>query len=488
MEDIPRKILFSLIHERGISITHDPGKFRNLLGDYLQGGYQRERNCLADSLSEGIPASLLANKDQLAYAMLSRQLSEKLIHNLGINADLANWTVDSWALALGVIQESDLHLNDFSVTILSNPPGARVSINGVFNGVTPVTLNNPLLGTYQIEISNEDYIQWRKSLVLSSRENLTLTANLIHQTEKPGTVIIETDPPNADIYLNSTQMGNTPHEIKNLSEGYYEIRLTRPGYKDIVIHKQIQTGKIIRITESFIPNPIISPPPVSSKKHTGNLVKWFVFLILLFIIAVISYTFLSIFSSSFTQPVDLPDKTGGFYQNPISLQQYTKNAGDWQFTLTSTNTYTLAGKVVGRHEYPATMPDGIIPLDLAVVNGDLVRKDILSYFTFTMGPGSLQYKYDIPTSTGLTEKYIDEHISLNRLVFISPALENEVKKVQVGSCLIIKGNLVDIHGDSPGPKYYLPSSTVRDDLYPTGAEVILVESFSPAKCGEETLN
>ncbi|MGB9175883.1 MAG: hypothetical protein WCB46_04015 [Methanoregula sp.] len=40
-------------------------------------------------------------------------------------------------------------------------------------------------------------------------------------------------------------------------------------------------------------------------------------------------------------------------------------------------TYTLAGRIAGRHEFPATLPDGIIPLDIVVVNGDLVRKEIL---------------------------------------------------------------------------------------------------------------
>jgi len=175
---------------------------------------------------------------------------------------------------------------------------------------------------------------------------------------------------------------------------------------------------------------------------------------------------------------------GSFIQSPLSTpQQYSKTIGDWQFTLTSTNAYLLSGKIVGRQAYPATMPDGFIPLDLAVVNGDLVDKNILSYFTFTMGPSSLSYHYDIPVSAGLTEKYIDEHISLNRLVFLNPELEQEVKNAQVGSCIIIKGKLVDIQGSSSGNSYSITTSTVRNDSYPTGAEVILVESYTPVSCG-----
>lgn len=174
---------------------------------------------------------------------------------------------------------------------------------------------------------------------------------------------------------------------------------------------------------------------------------------------------------------------GSFIQSPLSAPvKYSKTIGDWQFTLTSNNAYTLSGKVVGRQEYPATMPNGIIPLDLAVVSGDLISQDILSYFTITMGSSTLKYSYDIPISTGLTEKYIDEHISLNRLVFLNPEIEREVKKAQVGNCLIITGKLVDIRANSTDNAYSITTSTVRNDFYPTGAEVILVESYTPVSC------
>jgi len=129
------------------------------------------------------------------------------------------------------------------------------------------------------------------------------------------------------------------------------------------------------------------------------------------------------------------------------------------------------------------MPDGIIPLDLAVVNGDLLRPGILSFFTITMGGRTLEYRYDIPKAVGLTEGYIDEHISNNHLVFLDSTLETEVKKAQVGSCLIITGKLVDIRGTSQGKTYRVDTSTVRNDAYPAGCEIVLVESYTPVSCG-----
>jgi hypothetical protein len=212
-----------------------------------------------------------------------------------------------------------------------------------------------------------------------------------------------------------------------------------------------------------------------------SLFEWLVILVPLAIIVFLGYNFA--FGAPAGAPSGLPGN-GGFFQVPVSPPlQYTKNEGVWHFTLTSDNAYTLAGRVVGRHEYPAAMPDGIIPLDLAVVNGDLVRPDILTYFKFTMGSRTLEYSYDIPTMYGLTEEYIDEHISNNHLVFLDPVLENKVKTAKVGDCLIIKGKLVDIRGSSPGTLYFVNTSTVRNDSYPAGCEIILVEQFTPVSCG-----
>ena len=163
--------------------------------------------------------------------------------------------------------------------------------------------------------------------------------------------------------------------------------------------------------------------------------KWSAILIPLIVIGFLGYQF--VFTSS--PPVSasgLPDVTGGFYQSPLSPPQHsTKTLGDWQYTLTSSYTYILAGRIVGRHEYPATLPDGIIPLDMAVVKRGAGQKRYpLSYFTFEMGYHTLKYSYDIPSALGLTEAYIDEHISNNHLVFLNSTLESEVKKAPEGSC------------------------------------------------------
>ncbi|NMB79158.1 MAG: hypothetical protein GYA23_08700 [Methanomicrobiales archaeon] len=212
-----------------------------------------------------------------------------------------------------------------------------------------------------------------------------------------------------------------------------------------------------------------------------SLLEWAIIIVPLVIVVILGYHFL--FSAPAAVPSGLPGN-GGFFQVPLDAPQvYTKQSGTWQFTLTANHAYTLAGKVVGRHEYPPALPDGIIALDLAVANGDLLINDNLHYFTFRMGDRTLEYSYDVPAYAGLTEAYIDEHISNSHLVFLDPALEAQVKSAKPGDCIILKGKLVDIEGSSTGLRYRAHTSTVRTDQYPEGCEVILVESFQPVSCG-----
>ncbi|RPI40307.1 MAG: hypothetical protein EHM53_02555 [Methanoregulaceae archaeon] len=212
-----------------------------------------------------------------------------------------------------------------------------------------------------------------------------------------------------------------------------------------------------------------------------TLLEWSAILLPLLIIGFFLVTI--VFGAPAAVPSGLPGN-GGFFQEPLTpSQQYSKNSGDWSFTLRSDYAYTLAGKVVGRHDYPETMPDGIIPLDLAVANGDLLTNNNLRFFTFEMGFRTLKYSYDVPAYTGLTEEYIDEHISNNHLVFLDPARESDVQQVKVGDCIIIKGKLVDIAGTSPLKQYLVTTSTVRNDAYPEGCEIIIVESYTPVNCG-----
>jgi WD40 repeat protein len=103
MNDLPRRTLIQLLARYGPSLSDDPRRTEGLLRDYC-GEHKREIFALVSALNEGVAADLLALGDSVPYQVLSAQLTRRLQDNLALAEDAAQWAVDSWALALGVIQ------------------------------------------------------------------------------------------------------------------------------------------------------------------------------------------------------------------------------------------------------------------------------------------------------------------------------------------------------------------------------------------------
>lgn len=78
----------------------DPRRFKALLRDSFKGQCKRELNLLLMAQEKGIPAELQA---QSLPALGLARASSRLTHEFGIEASLARWTVEAWALALGLI-------------------------------------------------------------------------------------------------------------------------------------------------------------------------------------------------------------------------------------------------------------------------------------------------------------------------------------------------------------------------------------------------
>jgi WD40 repeat protein len=103
MNDLPRQTLIQLLARYGPSLSDDPKRTEGLLRDYC-GEHKREIFALVSALNEDVAADLLALGDSVPYQVLSAQLTRRLQDNLALAEDAAQWAVDSWALALGVIQ------------------------------------------------------------------------------------------------------------------------------------------------------------------------------------------------------------------------------------------------------------------------------------------------------------------------------------------------------------------------------------------------
>ena len=102
MDNTPRQVLKELIATHGPTLTDNPQRCKGLLLDRCQ-AQRLEVNLLTDALEEHVHTDL-RQASVTPYPVLQARLVKRLQDNKGTAEDKARWAVDSWALALGVIQ------------------------------------------------------------------------------------------------------------------------------------------------------------------------------------------------------------------------------------------------------------------------------------------------------------------------------------------------------------------------------------------------
>jgi hypothetical protein len=101
--DVPREKLSELVGRFGIGLSRDARQCKALLADVCGDRFRGECTVLVAAVEEGVVGELLSNSIGLPKKVLLDRLSGRLQANRGVSADLARWSVESWAVALGVV-------------------------------------------------------------------------------------------------------------------------------------------------------------------------------------------------------------------------------------------------------------------------------------------------------------------------------------------------------------------------------------------------
>ena len=102
MHDLPRQKLSELLTKHGSTLCEDAKKLEGLLKDVLRNEHRRETFVLVSALREGVAHELRNSTSGMPPAALAAKLVRQLCDNLGLDEDVARWSVESWAVALGV--------------------------------------------------------------------------------------------------------------------------------------------------------------------------------------------------------------------------------------------------------------------------------------------------------------------------------------------------------------------------------------------------
>lgn len=107
MNDVARRKLSEIIARHGRSLVDEPRRCEGLLRDYC-GAYRREIAAIVTALEERVGVDLLATNTGMPREVLLNRLAQRLHDNSAIDNSAAKWAVNSLALALGVVSNTEL--------------------------------------------------------------------------------------------------------------------------------------------------------------------------------------------------------------------------------------------------------------------------------------------------------------------------------------------------------------------------------------------
>ena len=136
------------------------------------------------------------------------------------------------------------------IIALSNPQGAKVYLDNVYRGVTPLNLDRITSGQHWIKFVMSGYQEWSSYISVSPYRTTTVSADLIPKPSY-GSISISCNQSNAKIFLDGTYKKRTsltkPVVLKNVKEGFHELTVIKDGFRTWVEDVWVYTGETVSI-------------------------------------------------------------------------------------------------------------------------------------------------------------------------------------------------------------------------------------------------
>lgn len=134
-----------------------------------------------------------------------------------------------------------------AINITSSPSDARIFIDNVYAGTSPLTYAAAADRIYAIRVEKNGYDLWSGSASVKTNSRSDVSASLIQQF---GSLSINANP-RAEVYVNGDRQGRAPLEL-NLAVNDYEIELRLPGYRSVSQMVAIKKDERQQITTTLL--------------------------------------------------------------------------------------------------------------------------------------------------------------------------------------------------------------------------------------------
>ena len=128
--------------------------------------------------------------------------------------------------------------------LISDPSGGKVYVDGKEKGETPAVLSDVSSGGHVIRIVKQGYEPYEEQVNVVEGERKKVSASL---TVSVGSLLINTDPPGANIFIDEKSVGVSPYDGRNLSPGTHRVRVIKEGYDNWEQYIDVEAGRRVKV-------------------------------------------------------------------------------------------------------------------------------------------------------------------------------------------------------------------------------------------------
>ena len=162
-----------------------------------------------------------------------------------------------------------------TIAVKSNPPGAAVSLNGVYRADTPARFENLTPGSYVINVSLAGYKPWAFPNSIADGDVLEIGVNLeqasnASATGGSGTIAVDSSPGGASVTLDGNAAGITPAGraaliLNAVPSGDHIIKVELAGYPPYTRNVTVIKNQVVQVNADFVTtSPTIPGTPVAT--------------------------------------------------------------------------------------------------------------------------------------------------------------------------------------------------------------------------------
>ena len=217
-----------------------------------------------------------------------------------------------------------------SLYIISSPSNAEVTLDGVYRGQTPLTLNNVAATTHILQLDHAGYYDWKSNVEVPAGGTRTVSGTLNPiPSSNIGWIYVSSSPGGATVTLDGNTKGQTPYsgslKLDSVPAGDHTVALSLSGYQSYSTTTRVLSNTVSEVSAILQPSTPVSAKgglSVSSVPAGAN-----VFL---------DNNFIGI------SPLTLPDVAAGSHVVTFKLEGYTDYSSTAQVNAGATSTVSAA--------------------------------------------------------------------------------------------------------------------------------------------------